>query len=144
MGRADSTDQFNALGRRQQEIPIGRRERLNAQHRIGFFERRRRSLDHFGGIFHPVRRRHARQQVSLLRRTEHEDRAAQIAAESRELAQIIGRAPANFRFRRSKMQPAGFGEQPVQADDFQIRSQRPIGESLPARRGNFRRRSIRA
>ena len=62
---------------------------------------------------------HAGGKVPLLGRAEDHDLAAQIGAELGQLAQVFRRLAAHVGIGTGQMKALGFGQQPVQPDDFQ-------------------------
>jgi hypothetical protein len=96
-----------------------RPQRLKCQHHARFFEHGHHGAENLGRVVHRLPAGDARQQASLLGRTEDHDPATQIGREPGELRQVVGGAAADARLGAGQMQPFGLCQQPVQADDFQ-------------------------
>ena len=125
----------------EQEVAVFGPERLDGQRDAAFFQRRHRAAQAIGGELHRLVVRDARQQIPLQRRAEDHEVPAQIAAEAGELADVVGRLFADGVVGRREVVAGRFGEQPVQADDLQVRVVGLLADFGPLFAAKCRRRS---
>ena len=120
-GAMEMLDDFPGLGTGDHKIRFLAGERFQAKRHLAVGERRQDLLQHLRGIALCLLMRDPRQQISLLWRTEHHQRASQIAAESGQFRHVVRRALSYVVLWRGEVETFRFGEQPVQSDHFQSR-----------------------
>ena len=117
--RTDAIDQFHGVGGGEQEVRFLGTQRLQGQYDAVRFQHRKDLAENLGRVGHSLGLRHSFSQVSLQGRTQNHYLAAKVAAQQREIDEVIGRTLSHCRVRAREMKTLGLCQQPVQAHDFQ-------------------------